>query len=78
VIPTWRVVPDLLERLGGGGGVTRALTRPPEPRDGIVVYRYRDRADMLGSWKSARNVAWPLREGEPPDGAGPAEVKPAA
>ena len=58
--------------------VTRQLMRLLKQLDGIVVYRFRDRADLLGSWKSARNVAWPLPEPAKSGEAGPAEVKPAA
>ena len=58
--------------------VTRELMRLLNQLDGIVVYRYRDRADLLGSWKSARNVAWPAPEPAKSGEAGPAEVKPAA
>ena len=58
--------------------VTSELMRILKQLDGIVVYRFRDRADLLGSWKSARNVAWPLSEPAKSGEAGPAEVKPAA
>lgn len=30
--------------------------------DGLVVFHFRDKPDVLGAWKSARNVAWPLSE----------------
>lgn len=30
--------------------------------DGIVVYHFRDDPEVLGAWKSARNVAWPTGE----------------
>jgi len=37
--------------------------------DAMVRYTFRDRADLIGAWTSARNVAWPIQ---------PDEVKPAA
>jgi hypothetical protein len=30
--------------------------------DGLVVFHFRDKPDLLGAWKSARNVAWPATE----------------
>jgi hypothetical protein len=39
--------------------------------DGLVIIHFRDRPDVLGAWKSARNIAWPVTEP-----AKPAVVKP--
>ncbi len=30
--------------------------------DGIVGYQFRDKPELLGAWKSARNVAWPIAQ----------------
>jgi len=30
--------------------------------DGLVVFHHREKPDLLGAWKSARNVAWPVSE----------------
>ncbi len=30
--------------------------------DGLVVFHFRNKPDVLGAWKSARNVAWPVGE----------------
>ena len=30
--------------------------------DGLVVFHFRDKPDLLGAWKSARNIAWPAGE----------------
>jgi hypothetical protein len=40
-------------------------------------YRFRDNAELLAAWESARNVAWPTSRG---GASGPTgnEVKPAA
>ncbi len=57
--------------------------------DGIVVYRYRDKPELMGAWTSARIIAWPVGEPVKPGTVGPAvqegkptapaqEVKPAA
>jgi hypothetical protein len=54
--------------------------------DGLVRYRFGDNAELLGAWRSARNVLGPFRsrsepdagEGETPAEAGPDVVKPAA
>ena len=49
--------------------------------DGLVRYRFGDNAELMGAWRSARNVVGPLgSKPEPEVGAGevPAVVKPAA
>jgi hypothetical protein len=46
--------------------------------DGIVLYQFRDRPDLMGAWVSARNIAWPVKEPAEPAEAGPEQVKPAA
>jgi hypothetical protein len=51
--------------------LTRELMRLIQQLDGIVSYQFRDQPEVLGAWKSARNVAWPLNEpARPEDGAG--------
>lgn len=50
-------------------GLSKELMRMLQQLDAIVLYRFRDRPELLGAWASARNIAWPL--GEP---AGPAPV----
>ncbi len=37
--------------------------------DGLVIFHFRDKPDVLGAWKSARNIAWPE-----PDPAKPAST----
>ena len=57
--------------------VTRDLMRLLQQLDGIVLYRFRDRPDLMGAWESARNIAWPLTEPAKP--VAPVQmVKPAA
>lgn len=36
--------------------------------DGIVGYQFRDKPELLGAWKSARNVAWPVSQPKPEGG----------
>lgn len=45
--------------------VVRELMRMMQHLDGIVLYRYRDKPEILGAWQSARNIAWPLPEAKP-------------
>lgn len=45
--------------------VVRELMRMLQQLDGIIVYRYRDQPDVVGAWKSARNIAWPVPEAKP-------------
>ena len=42
--------------------------------DGIVVYEFRDNSEVMGAWKSTRNVAG--RVGEPSTGTVPPVVMP--
>jgi hypothetical protein len=50
--------------------LSRSLMQLLRQLDGMVVYRFRDQPEILGAWKSARNVAWPLdvaaKSGQPP------------
>lgn len=46
----------------------RELLQMARQLDGIVVYRFRGNAEVLGAWKSARNVAWPVAEPVRPTG----------
>ena len=54
--------------------------------DGLVRYRFKGNAELMGAWASARNVLGPFKsqgesepgQGETPAGSGPAAVKPAA
>lgn len=50
--------------------VTRDLMRMLQQLDGIIMYRYRDQPEVLGAWKSARNIAWPVVKPEAPSGGG--------
>lgn len=34
--------------------------------DGLVIFHFRDKPDVLGAWKSARNIAWPVPESAKP------------
>ena len=34
--------------------------------DGLVVFHFRDKPNLLGAWKSARDVAWPVPEATKP------------
>jgi hypothetical protein len=57
--------------------LAKELMRLLKQLDGIVLYRFRDKPELMGAWTSARNIAWPL--GEPAKPEAPAEgVKPAA
>jgi hypothetical protein len=38
----------------------RQLMRVVQMLDGIVGLRFRDKPDVVGAWRSARNVAWPV------------------
>ncbi len=40
--------------------LSRELTRLIRQLDGVVVFHFRDKPEVLGAWKSARNVAWPV------------------
>ncbi len=42
--------------------LSRELMAMVRQLEGIVLYLFRDREEVLGAWKSARNVAWPLPE----------------
>jgi hypothetical protein len=46
--------------------------------DGLMRYRFRTNADLMGEWASARNVVGPLRSQSQPAAEGPDVVKPAA
>lgn len=48
--------------------------------DGLVRYRFGERAELMGAWASARNVEGPFRSKAEPvaDGETPAVIKPAA
>jgi len=46
--------------------------------DGLVLFAFRDNAELLGAWVSARNVAWPAAEPVKEKAPEAAEVKPAA
>jgi hypothetical protein len=43
--------------------------------DGLVIFHFRDKSEILGAWKSARNVAWPVPEQAKPAGTGGPAVK---
>ena len=45
--------------------VVRELMRMMQHLDGIILYRHRDKPDVLGAWQSARNIAWPMPEAKP-------------
>ncbi len=38
------------------------LMRHARQLDGIVVYRFHENAELLATWRSARNIAWPVVE----------------
>lgn len=38
------------------------LMRHARQLDGIVVYQFHENAELLATWKSARNIAWPAAE----------------
>ncbi|MEO8635676.1 MAG: hypothetical protein ABI587_10415 [Gemmatimonadales bacterium] len=40
----------------------RELIQMARQLDGIVEYHFRDNPEVLGAWKSVRNVAWPVGE----------------
>jgi hypothetical protein len=40
--------------------LVKELMRRVQMLDGIIVLRFRDKAETLGAWESARNVAWPV------------------
>lgn len=42
--------------------LVRELMQLIQHLDGIVSYQFRDQPELMGAWKSARNVAWPLNE----------------
>ncbi len=55
--------------------LSRELTRLIRQLDGVVVFHFRDKPEVLGAWKSARNVAWPVAEPvKPVRPSGPAPV----
>lgn len=47
----------------------RELMRMVQVMDGIVGLRFRDKPELMGAWKSARNVAWPVEESKPSEAA---------
>ena len=55
--------------------LTRELMRMVAVFDGLVLFAFRDRPELLGAWVSARNVAWP---GEEPVRGGDDQIQPAA
>jgi hypothetical protein len=57
--------------------LVKELMRRVQMLDGIIGLAFRDNAELLGSWQSARNVAWPSPAPAPaPETVG--EIKPAA
>lgn len=40
--------------------LTKELLTMVQQLDGIVGYQFRNKPELLGAWKSARNVAWPV------------------
>ena len=50
--------------------LAKELMRMLQQLDGIVLYRFRDKPELLGAWASARNIAWPLGERVKPEAAG--------
>ena len=54
--------------------LSRELMQMAQVLDGLMLYAFRDKPELLGAWVSARNVAWPAVK-EAGDGE---EVKPAA
>jgi len=57
--------------------LSKELVLMVQQLDGIVGYQFRDKPELLGAWKSARNVAWPVAGQAKPDGGIKLE-KPAA
>ncbi len=57
--------------------LSRELVLMVQQLDGIVGYQFQDRPELLGAWKSARNVAWPVSKPAVPE-AGLKLEKPAA
>jgi hypothetical protein len=53
----------------------RELTQLVRQLDGMVVFHFRDKPEVLGAWKSARNVAWPVAEPVKPAVAPPLAPK---
>jgi len=42
--------------------IVRELMRMAQVLDGLMLYAFRDKPELLGAWVSARNVAWPATE----------------
>ena len=55
----------------------RELRRMTRQLDGIISYRYQGNAEMLATWASARNTAWPVAVPPKPELPKPAEGRPA-
>jgi hypothetical protein len=55
--------------------LVKELMRRVQMLDGIIGLTFRDKAEILGSWQSARNVAWPSPAPAPETVP---EIKPAA
>ncbi len=55
----------------GARAELRALNREVMPivrrLEGLVAYHFRAQPDLLGAWKSARNIAWPVEEPVKPE-----------
>lgn len=47
--------------------LAKDLMRLLQQLDGIVLYRYRTKPELMGAWTSARNIAWPLGEPAKPE-----------
>ena len=47
-------------------GLIRELMQMVRHLDGTVAFHFRDQPELLGAWKSARNVAWPAETPVPP------------
>jgi hypothetical protein len=58
--------------------VTDELMQIVEQLDTMNRFRFREDAELLAAWKSARDVAWPKGKVAPPASAAAAEVKPAS
>ena len=46
--------------------------------DGLVLFSFRDKPELIGAWVSARNVAWPAAEPAKPRAEPKDEARPAA
>ena len=58
--------------------VTRELMRMVSVLDGLVLFSFRDKPELIGAWVSARNVAWPAAEPAKPRAEPKEEARPAA